>query len=469
MNNKNYLYDVIIIGNGSVGCSIALNLLDKEKKIKIALVGPNEFTGSASLAAGAMLNIFGEVEYDTLDNKFGLAKIELLLKAKKMWPGLVSKINKQSNKKNKIKINKGTFILNNSSSDSLDDLNFKAIESSLIKFNQKYEMIDQKEKIKGYNPSERNRSLKTIYISNEDYLDNSNKLLRGYYDIFNKKINNITIFNSVALSIKNKNKTKLVKLKNSIIEGKNIVISCGAYSQTLIEQLNLTKIPKLFFGSGNALIAKSEKKINQINVIRTPNRGMACGLHTVPYGDNHIYIGATNRISDKPQNHPIISGVMGLQKSLIKEINTDYSNLRLKKILVGHRPTTADTYPLLGPTSIEGIYIATGTKRDGLTMSPLIGLAITNLILFGKQNLIPKFFYPERELILTMSIRQGIKKSVMHTLSAAYQHDLQFPDIDFKDRVTSDIAKEISNTYKKCKLKMGISPEILNMYKYGKI
>ena len=73
---------------------------------------------------------------------------------------------------------------------------------------------------------------------------------------------------------------------------------------------------------------------------------------------------------------------MGLQKSLTREINTNYSNLSIKKIIVGHRPTTIDTYPLLGPTSLEGVYLATGTKRDGLTMSLLIGLEISNLIIF---------------------------------------------------------------------------------------
>ena len=468
MNNKKPYYDVVIVGNGSIGCSIAYNLLNKEKKIKIAIVGPRDFSGSASLAAGAMLNIFGEIEHDTLDNKFGVSKLELLIKAKKMWPQFTQQFNQLCNKKNKVKINKGTFILNNASSDDLDDINFKAIENSLIKYKEKYEIVDQKEKIRGYNPSERNRSLKTIYIPNEDFIDNSQKLLSGYYDIFKKK-KNITIYDSGALSIVNKKKTKLIKLKNLIIEGKNIVISCGAYSQVLIDQLRLKKIPKLFFGSGNALIATSEKKISQNNVIRTPNRGMACGLHTVPYGDNHIYIGATNRISDKPKNHAIISGVMGLQKSLTREINTNYSNLSIKKTIVGHRPTTIDTYPLLGPTSLEGVYLATGTKRDGLTMSLLIGLEISNLIISKKQNTIPKFFYPERKPIYTMSIKQGIKKSVMHILSAAYQHDLQFPDIDFKDRTISDIAVEVSNTYKKCRLKKGVPPEILNMYKYEKI
>ena len=100
-------------------------LLNQNKKLKIALVGPSDFFGSASLAAGAMLNIFGEIEYDSLENRYGLEKIKMLIKAKKMWRAHLNNINKSSN--DKVNLRKGTIILNNGASDSLDDLNFKSI------------------------------------------------------------------------------------------------------------------------------------------------------------------------------------------------------------------------------------------------------------------------------------------------------------------------------------------------------
>lgn len=465
------IYDVAVIGNGSIGCSVAFNLITNQKKLKIALIGPENFKGSASLAAGAMLNIFGEIEHDSLNSKYGKAKLELLLKAKKMWPNFLQQINKYAKVEEKVNLKKGTIILNNSSADHLDDLNFNSIVDCLKDYKEKYEILDSNnsKKIIGYEPSERNRSLKSVYIPNEDFIDNPLKLLRNYYKIFNRE-KNIDIFKSYALKINKFKKLNLIKVSKDNILAKNIVICCGAYSQNFINQLNLKGIPKLFFGSGNAIVASYEKKIKQSQVIRTPNRGMACGLHTVPYGNNHLYIGATNRISDKPFEYPIISGVMVLMKSLTKEINENYSNLKIKKILVGHRPTTADTFPLIGPiNNHEGMYIATGTKRDGLTLSPLIGKIITDLIVQKNQKILPKFFYPERKIIKTMTKEEGIKKSVMHALSAAYQHDLNFPDNNLKDQIIHNLHNEIRSIYKKKNINFGVPPEILNMYKYDKI
>ena len=211
------------------------------------------------------------------------------------------------------------------------------------------------------------------------------------------------------------------------------------------------------------------KKIDQQSVIRTPNRGMACGLHVVPLSNNHIYIGATNKISHKPINYPILSGVLGLQQSLVKEINKSYSNLKIKKILVGHRPTTIDTFPIIGPTDVKGVYIASGTKRDGLTLSPLVGKAIADLIINNKQTCIPKFFYPQRKPLFTMKIEEGIKKSVMHSMSAAYQHNLELPHINFENTILDGLKKDIVKIYKLNNLKKGIPPEILSLYKYKKV
>ena len=49
-----------------------------------------------------------------------------------MWRAHLNNINKSSN--DKVNLRKGTIILNNGASDSLDDLNFKSIVLGLKKF-----------------------------------------------------------------------------------------------------------------------------------------------------------------------------------------------------------------------------------------------------------------------------------------------------------------------------------------------
>lgn len=63
-------FDVIIIGNGAIGCSIAIELASQHPDISIALVGNKARSGSASTAAGMMLNLFAELEPGCLSSPY---------------------------------------------------------------------------------------------------------------------------------------------------------------------------------------------------------------------------------------------------------------------------------------------------------------------------------------------------------------------------------------------------------------
>ena len=463
-------FDCVIVGNGSIALAIA-NELSKNvsQSFKISIFGKENRIGSASLAAGAMINVFGEIEYDTLKSKEGFTKFKMLLESKKLWPEHVRYLKNKT--KTPLKLNKGTFILNNSSADDLDDLNFKSILLSLDKFREKYIYVNNKE-IQGYKPQQRSRSLKSIFIPNENFISSSKDLIEAYDAILREK-KNIKFYNSFVTNIKiKKNEKIIIDDKGNQMSCKFLILAAGAYSNFLIKKCKEIKnnVPDLFFGTGNAIIASSDQNNLPNSVIRTPNRGMACGLHVVPLKKNYIYIGASNRISDFPNNKPLISTIMTLQNTLIKEINHTYSNLKIKKICVGHRPTTADTFPLLGETSVKNLFIATGTKRDGLSMSLYIAKCITNSILkLNNKYNFPKMFKPERKNIFTMSVNEGIEKSVKHRISAAYQHELELPKTETEENFTRNITQEVKKIYSKKKLKKGVPPEILNMYLHNKI
>jgi glycine oxidase len=463
-------FDCIVVGNGSVGSAIAYELSkNASKEFKIGIFGKNSREGSASLAAGAMINVFGEIEYDSLSSRQNETRFKMLLNSKDLWNNHI--LNLKEKTKTNLQIKKGTVILNNSSSDELDDENFKSIENALKKFKEKYSLIDSKD-IKGYNPQPKFRSLKSLYIPNENSINSAKELLSVYDQIFQQK-KNIFVFNSNIKKINiKKNFKEVIDESKNRYTCKYLVIAAGSYSQKLIQQVKQikNKVPDLFFGTGNAIIVKSEKNNLPNCVIRTPNRGMACGLHVVPLNKNHIYVGATNRISTVPNNKPLISTTSTIINSLVKEINQEYGILKIKKICVGHRPTTSDTFPLLGETTVKGLFIATGTKRDGLSLSLYISKCISNMILKQKNNYnFPTIFKPERKIISTMTSYQAIEKSVKHRLSAAFQHELQIPLTETVEVYKENLRTQIKDIYKAAKLKKGVPPEMLNMYLYKKI
>ena len=76
------IFNNAIIGNAIIGTMIAYEL--SKKNNNTILIGPKDRKGSASTASGAMLNVFGEIDYDKssddyLEKKLPIIKNELFI------------------------------------------------------------------------------------------------------------------------------------------------------------------------------------------------------------------------------------------------------------------------------------------------------------------------------------------------------------------------------------------------------
>jgi glycine oxidase len=56
----------------------------------------------------------------------------------------------------------------------------------------------------------------------------------------------------------------------------------------------------------------------------------------------------------------------------------------------GLRPRAPDGLPLLGPTSVEGLWLASGQYRNGILFAPAVAETICDQIL-GRTPVIPAF------------------------------------------------------------------------------
>ena len=131
-----------------------------------------------------------------------------------------------------------------------------------------------------------------------------------------------------------------------------------------------------------------------------PNRGLACGVYCVPYADGYCYIGATNEVSPRARTRPYVEEVRDLLTSAIEQVSSSLRYAEIHKIIVGHRPTTMDAFPLLGQTSLEGIWLASGTRRDGLHLSPKIADELRDRDRHRHAAVLLGAFVPERPLLL---------------------------------------------------------------------
>ena len=90
----------------------------------------------------------------------------------------------------------------------------------------------------------------------------------------------------------------------------------------------------------------------------------------------------------------------GLEKILgaVNELAPSLAGAAILETWSGLRPGTPDQLPILGPTDIEGLMIATGHYRNGILLAPITAKLITEWITEGRTSLNCEDFSPLRFL-----------------------------------------------------------------------
>ena len=151
----------------------------------------------------------------------------------------------------------------------------------------------------------------------------------------------------------------------------------------------------------------------------------------------------------------------------MKEIFGNITKVDCKPV-IGFRPISFDGKPMIGPIN-KDIFVATGTKRDGLTLGPTIVEYIKNWLKndsFVDDNF--KNWLPNREPISFGKQSFSTDVYVNNKIAGLLEHN----DIKKKDipRVTKELQKESIKFHKKIiklkKLKkdFGVHPELLNIF-----
>jgi len=476
----------VILGNGIIALTTAFRLtkcLGPDDRISI--VGRHERIGSATLAAAAMLNSFAEVESGSLDSDLDLYRFELSHLATRMWPKFESEIIDAAASclprgcarcegfAGGGCVATGTFVVNNTAADDLDDENFDAILRALESFSEPYSLVSTRE-IPNYMPEQRHRATRAVYIPNEGWFNP--RLMIEKLDAVLRRDARVTLVdaNATRLNMGSSGLDSVLLDTQQRLSGDTFVLATGATATDLLAASGLDlPIQRVFYGVGVSVEIKSPDSPHS-KCIRTPNRGLACGIYSVPYftdpdGPNdHIVVGATNFISPVPYHYGRLTSVASLMTAAIEQINANFYRADLVRVNVGWRPTSQDTYPLVGRTSIDNLIVATGTKRDGFHLSPVLSELIVALLLGDAVD--PRFavFAPERKPIRSLSRKDAIDKAVRHQVSAAYQHGFAPAHGRMPEQVKRMFRDDLERLHDQVGAHdWGIPPEMLDMYRYG--
>ena len=427
--------DIAVIGNGVIGTLCAIEIKRKYPKYKVLLIGDDKRPLSASIGAGAMANVYAEIENGPYKDENEARFLKIGLRARQKW----LKIFEQLKISQKVITAEDTIVFLKKNASDFEIFNYHNMKEVAIKDGKA--TLLSKRKIKEIFPDTYHNIQEATKLNGEFAI-----CTVALFKLFKKLLTkfHINTVNSHVKNIRVQSKNKfIINLQNisKSIEANKIVIAAGSNSGSIFStKLNL--VPMLQ-GVGSAIIVNDIQNLPnsfQEYVIRTVNRGGAqCGLHTVPRSNRTLYLGAGNYIAKPGNCSHRLETIRYLYELFSNELvgkNNAYT--MLGDLSLGCRPRTLDGFPCIGPHGkYTNIFFATGTNRVGLTWAPEI---VNQIIYWLNEKEVTSDFYgwhPDRKIISFGSEEKCIDYFVNSRLSAGLEHQ------NFSINETNKIKKEL--------------------------
>jgi glycine oxidase len=100
--------------------------------------------------------------------------------------------------------------------------------------------------------------------------------------------------------------------------------------------------------------------------------------YIVPRRTGELIVGATNE--DAGFDRSITPAGVGSLLTRVQQLSSRVSSLPIGEIWTGLRPATPDGLPVIGKASLEGLIYATGHYRNGILLAPITASAVRSII-----------------------------------------------------------------------------------------
>ncbi|QIB48399.1 NAD(P)/FAD-dependent oxidoreductase [Streptomyces aureoverticillatus] len=458
--------DVVVVGNGIIGLSTAFELSQRAADLRISVIGPPAREGAASVAAGAMLNCFGEATVSTLGDPASIAKFAVTRAALDAWPAWLDKLcDAADGTRARRSMRQGTFIVLGAGAAESTISNFHAIRSALATYDEPFEEVVPAE-IKGMAPEVNSRPVRALHLPREGAIDAREVLALLERALTTRGVD--VIPGTVEQLVISDGRVHGVRLADGeTMSAPTVVVAAGSLTQRFIEQLPPGAVPLMLHGTGLGVLTQRHDApgFGFGQVVRTPNQSGACGLHLVPLDDlGHEYIGGTNLPSFLPSAGPSIGVSFNLLRRACEDFDHRLGYSRIHRWLVGRRPVTLDGFPLLGAApSCRGLVFATGTYRDGFHSSPVIAAHLADVVL-ERAVAHPYFdhFVPERPPIERTSVAAAIDEFVVHENDDAVMLGIRLPYCVDPESISGHYRRTAEDVYSRMAEPIALLPEILN-------
>lgn len=367
------VFDIVIVGNGAIGSFIAERLGASGGGARIALIGPRSHPFSATLAAGAMHAVFGEVEetFDTSEKE--QRAFALGLRSRPLWNAWFAETGAEA-----VVTTGSTVLFAKKEGTPFEVGNFSRARSMAMAHGCG-EDLSQAEKSWIFKGTETPpESLDALRVTGEFGFNPP-----ALFDVIARRLEAFGVqeidARAVSLLEGEGGRTRVTVEGGTPVEADRVIVCAGSETSALVKEL--FKVVPTLKGVGSALVLRDGRAegFGISEVIRSPNRGGAqCGVHCVPYGDGRVYVGAGNYLSVEPGPTHRAETIRYLtdrsEKEILGRSAIYYAQMDL---VAGYRPRSLDGFPVIGsPAAHPGVFIASGCNRIGLSWSPVIWEAV---------------------------------------------------------------------------------------------
>lgn len=378
-------FDVLIIGGGIVGLSIAREL--NKRGIKRIAVFQSRFDSpnTASHAAAGMLAPQGEV--DANNEFFGLCAA-----SRDLYTGFANELFEET----------GVDVeLERSGS-----LHLAFDENDLQKLEKRFEWQTSaklevekltRQEVLEIEPNLSDKVLGALRFPNDWQVENRNILgalqrycleetssISDFYEADSIKFKG----NRINVKEYDKKVTPLkIKLLGKTVIADKVVIASGAWSSKLDFPFDVSALKVKPIRGQMISFRSDEQKFR--HVINTP-RG-----YIVPRRGRGILVGAT--VEDVGFNRSVTANGLNYLTSMALEISPQFGELKFEEAWCGFRPKTSDGFPLLGEfPANSGLFWATGHYRNGILLAPVTAKLIADKIVDNVDSPFLETFSPNR-------------------------------------------------------------------------
>ena len=358
---------IVIVGGGICGLGIGWRLA--KAGCAVTVIDRDKAAMAATWAAAGMLAPQAEAEHAEE------ALLPLAMESCRMWPSFADELRSESG----IDVDyrtEGTLVV------SLDRDDLELLEH---RFTYLRDLGLNVAWLSGYEARQKepylSRGVSGALYSPEDHQVDNRLVGSALKACFINAGGNLLENTSVDEILINAGGVTGVRVGDQEIKAEAVVVAAGAWSRN-IAGLPTEASPPVRPLKGQMLAVQMSRTAPILQqVLWGPGNSIVPSIYLAPKSDGRVIIGAT--VEEMGFDTSLTAGGLFELLRSAWEVLPGIYDLPVVESWAGLRPASRDDAPILGPTEIDGLVMATGHHRNGILLAPITADTVSNYLLTG--------------------------------------------------------------------------------------